>query len=112
MRSTNLAFDFDYLYGKQRDKMFDLLTDDYMFKCDNYVIAYTMREFFLKRFHMCEYSDITEDLYYPYSKIIFITCRPQDIFRIKYIARHLPSAIKANVRFFKYDEDTGEDVEI
>ena len=105
MRSTsNLAFDLEYLDNDTR--MFNLLTSDYMFKCDNYAVAYTLREVFLKRFHMCEYSEITEDCFFPYSKVIFITCRPRDIYRIKYIARHIPSSIKANVKI--YDEEEVE----
>ena len=104
MRSTNLAFDLEYL--DRDDQMFKALTSDYMFKCDNYAVAYNLREFFLKRFKMCEYSDICEDLFWPFSKIIFITCRPQDILRIKHIAHHIPSSIKANIKI--YDEEEVE----
>ena len=106
MRSTDLAFDFDYIVGRE-NKTFNALTSDYMFKCDNYSVAYTFKEYFLKRLKFCEYSDITEDCFFPYSKIIFITCRPQDMLRMKYVAHHIPSSIKANIHI--YDE---EDVEI
>lgn len=104
MRSTNLAFDHAYLYDTD-DKMFNMLTSDYMFKCDNYAVAYMFREFFLKKLKMCEYSDITEDCFWPYSKIIFITCRPQDMLRMKYVAKNLKSSINANVRIYDENEE-------
>lgn len=104
MRSTNLAFDHEYLIGKE-DRMFNALTSDYMFKCDNYAVAYLFKEFFLSRLKMCEYSDITEDCFFPYSKIIFITCRPQDMIRMKYVANRIPSSIKANIRIYNEEEE-------
>lgn len=110
MRSTNLAFDHDYLYDYD-DEMFRLLTDDYMFKCDNYAVAYNLLHI-LDQFKMCEHSEIRDDCFYIYSWIIFITCRPQDIERIRWVAKCLPSSFDPNIQIYKYDDNTGEDVEI
>lgn len=112
----NLIFDYDYLEHKKFNtpenemKLFNMLTSDYMFKCDNYAVAY-MFCYILDHLKMCEHSDITEDYYWPYSRVVFITCRPQDLQRMKWVARRIPSSIKANVRFYEYDED-GEEIEV
>lgn len=107
MRSINLAFDLDYMYPVQRqERTFELLTSDYIFKCDNYAVAYMFCQI-LDRLKMCEHSEITEDCFWPYSKIVFFTCRPEDVQRMKCVAKRIPSSIKANVRI--YDE---EEVEI
>ena len=117
MRFINdLVFDYDYLECKKFNtpdnemRLFKLLTTDYVFKCDNYAVAYNFIQF-LDRLTMCEHSDITEDYFWPYSRVVFITCRPQDIQRMKYVAKHIPSSIEANVRIYEYDED-GEEIEI
>lgn len=104
MRSTNLAFELDYLYGQQHDKLFNLLTDDYVFKCDNYAVAYNLIRL-LDNFHMCEHSNIVDDCWWPYSWVIFITCLPQDIERIYYISKNLPSTIDANIQIYNSDEE-------
>ena len=101
MRYTNLSFPPDYLYGKE-DELFRMLTNDYMFKCDNYAVAYKLLQL-LDKIEMCEHSDMTDDVFYPYSFIIFITCRPKDIERIKCVAKKIPSSIPANIKI--YDED-------
>lgn len=108
MRSSNLAFDFEYLWSvnQREDRTFNAITSDYTFKCDNYSVAYQFKQF-LDNLKFCEHSGIVDDYWYPYSYIIFVTCRPQDIMRMKYVARRIPSSIPSNVRI--YDE---EDVEI
>lgn len=103
MRSTNLAFQPDYLYDRD-DYLFNLLTDDYVFKCDNYAVAYQLMHF-LDRLNMCEHSNMVDDCFWPYSYLIFITCRPRDIKRIKFIANRIPSSIPANVKIFNSDEE-------
>lgn len=103
MRSSNLTFDMNYLYDMD-DQLFNLLTNDYEFKCDNYAVAYQLLEF-LDRLRMCEHSNIEEDCFWPYSRIIFITCRPQDIGRIKCVAKRLPSSIPANIRIYDENEE-------
>ena len=117
MRFTeNIIFDYDYLEYKKHNtpdeemKLFNLLTSDYIFKCDNYAVAYKLIQF-LDRLKMCEHSEITEDYYWPYSRVVFITCLPKDLQRMKWVARRIPSSIKANVRFYEYDED-GEEMEV
>lgn len=102
MRSTNLAFDFDYLLGREDDRLFHKLTNDYMFVCDNYAVGYQLMSM-LDKISMCEHSGMTDDCFWPYSWIIFITCRPEDIGRIKCIAKRIPSSINANIRI--YDEE-------
>lgn len=102
MRSTNLAFDFDYLLSREDDELFHKLTNDYMFVCDNYAVGYQLMPI-LDKIKMCEHSGMTDDCFWPYSWIIFITCRPEDISRIKCIAKRIPSSIKANIRI--YDEE-------
>ena len=109
MRSTNLAFDFDYLQDRENDRLFNLLTSDYMLVCDNYAVAYQLMPI-LDRVKLCEHSGLTDDCFYPYSWIIFITCRPEDIERIKCVAKRIPSSIKANVRV--YGEEDGYEVEV
>ena len=105
MRSTNLAFDFDYLMDRD-DHMFNVLTSDYEFRCNNYSVAYNLIQF-LNDLKMCEHSGILDDCFYPYDWVIFITCRPQDIERMMYVAKHLPSSIKANIRLL---DESGETV--
>lgn len=105
MRSTNLAFDFDYLRDRECDRLFHQLTDDYMLVCDNYAVAYQLLPI-LDRIRFCEHSGITDDCFYLYSWLIFITCMPKDIERIKYIAKRIPSSIDANIRIY------GEDLEV
>lgn len=105
MRSTNLAFDFDYLKDREYDRLFHQLTDDYMLVCDNYAVAYKLLPI-LDKIQFCEHSGITDDCFYIYSWLIFITCMPRDIERIKCIANRIPSSIKANVRIY------GEDLEV
>lgn len=104
MRSTNLAFELDYLYDKRRDKLFDLLTNDYVFKCDDYMVAYNLLRI-LDNFKMCEHSSIVDDCWWPSSWVIFITCMPMDIGRIKCVAECIPSTIKANVKIYNEDEE-------
>ena len=99
MRSTKLAFDFDYLLDRENDHLFHQLTDDYMLVCDNYAVAYQLLPI-LDQFRFCEHSGITDDCFYIYSWIIFITCMPRDIERIKFIANRIPSSINANIRIF------------
>ena len=99
MRSTNLAFDYDYLYGREFDDLFHQLTEDYLFVCDNYAVAYQLLPI-LDRIQFCEHSGVTDDCFYLYSWLIFITCTPKDIERIKYIANRIPSSINANVRIY------------
>lgn len=111
LQSFDLSFPSDYLYGKDEDRLFNMLTEDYMFKCDNYAVAYNLLNI-LKNFDMLEHSEIRDDCFYIYSWIIFITCLPKDIERIKHIAKRLPSSFCPNVKIYRYDEDTGEDVEI
>ena len=113
MRSTNLAFDLDYIWcnNKREDKMFNAITSDYMLKCDNYAVAYMFNQL-LDKLRMCEHSDIVDDFCWPYSSIIFFTCRPQDVKRMKYVAKHIPSSIEANIKVFYMDDDTGEEVEV
>ena len=105
MRSTNLAFDFDYLLDRENDRLFHQLTNDYMLVCDNYAVAYQLLPI-LDRIQFCEHSGITDDCFYLYSWLIFITCMPRDIERIKYIAKRIPSSIDANIRIY------GEDLEV
>lgn len=105
MRSTNLAFDFDYLQDREYDRLFHQLTDDYMLVCDNYAVAYKLLPI-LDRIQFCEHSGITDDCFYIYSWLIFITCLPRDIERIKYIAKRIPSSIDANIRIY------GDDLEV
>ena len=90
--------------------MYNRLTSDYMFKCDNYAVAYNFTQF-LDKLRMCERSDIEEDYCYPYSRIIFFTCLPRDAERMKYVANHIPSSIEANIRICMYNDD-GEEIEI
>ena len=97
MRSTNLAFETDYLYGRELDDNFNLLTEDYIFKCDNYSVGYNLIQI-IDHMEMCEHSNIVDDCFWPYSWIIFITCRPKDILRIKHIAERLPSSIPSNIK--------------
>ena len=106
MRSTNLVCDMDYIMYKnlQEDRMYNALTSDYMFKCDNYAVAYMLTRL-LYLFPLCEHSDITEDCFFPYSKVIFITCRPRDIERIKCVAKHIPSSIEANIKIYDENEE-------
>ena len=105
MRSTNLAFDFDYLQDMENDRLFHSLTSDYMFVCDNYAVAYQLMPI-LDKISMCEHSGLTDDCFYPYSWIMFITCRPEDIDRIKFIAKRIPSSIDANIHI--YNDEEGE----
>lgn len=102
MRSTNLAFDYDYLIGREEDELFHRLTNDYMLVCDNYSVVYQLLPI-LDKIQYCEHSGITDDCFYIYSWLVFITCRPEDIDRIKCIAKRIPSSINANIRV--YDED-------
>ena len=112
MRSTDkLAFELDYLYDKRRDKLFDLLTDDYLFKCDNYAVAYNLLQI-LDKFEMCEHSNVVDDCFWIYSWFVFITCRPEDVDRIKCIAKRIPSSIPANIKILHIDNETGEEVEV
>lgn len=100
MRSTNLAFDYDYLIDRENDRLFHKLTKDYQFVCDNYAVGYQLLSI-LDRIQMCEHSPLTDDCFWPYSWIIFITCMPKDIERIKYIAKRIPSSIPANIRIYE-----------
>ena len=99
MRSTNLAFEYDYLYNREFDELFHRITDDYMFVCDNYAVAYQLLSI-LDKIQFCEHSGITDDCFYIYSWLIFITCRPEDIQRIKCIANRIPSSFNANIRIY------------
>ena len=117
MRYINdLVFDYDYIECKKFNtpedemRLFNLLTSDYLFKCDNYAVAYNFIRF-LDKLKMCEHSDITEDYFWPYSRVVFFTCLPKDAERMKYVAKRIPSSIKANVRIYTYD-DQGDEMEI
>ena len=110
MRSTNLSFPIDYLYDYD-DKMFDLLTNDYEFRCENYAVAYNFLKL-LDKLEMCEHSEMVDDCFWPYAWIIFFTCRPTDALRMKYVAKHLPSSFNANAKVYEYDEETGENIEL
>lgn len=103
MQFTNLSFPPDYLYGKE-DELFNLLTNDYEFRCDNYAVAYQLIRL-LDKIHMCEHSSYPlDDCFWPFGCwIVFITCRPKDIDRIKCIAKCIPSSIPTNIKI--YDED-------
>ena len=103
MRSTNLAFDLDYMYDMD-DQLFNLLTDDYVFKCDNYAVAYNLLRI-LDRMNMCEHSNMVDDCFWPYSWVIFITCRPRDIERIRCVAKRLPSSVPANIRIYNSEDE-------
>ena len=103
MRSTNLVFDLDYLIDRREDRLFQMLTNDYEFRCDNYAVAYQLLPI-LDKFQLCEHSNMVDDCFWPYSWIIFITCRPKDIGRIKRIANRIPSSIKANIRILDENE--------
>ena len=111
MRSTNLAFDMDYLECRKFNmpdeevRLFNQLTSDYCFRCDNYAVAYQLLPI-LDKVKLCEHSSLTDDCFWPYSWIIFITCRPEDIGRIKCIANRIPSSIPANIHI--YDEEEKE----
>lgn len=113
MRSSNLTFDLDYLWSanQREDRMFNAITSDYMFKCDNYAVAYKFKQF-LNNLKNCEYGDIVDDCFFPFSSIIFFTCRPQDALRMKYVAKRIPSSFKADVKIYSIDDETGEDIEI
>ena len=100
MRSTNLAFDFDYLLDRENDRLFHEITSDYQFVCDNYSVAYQLLSI-LDKIPFCEHSGLTDDCFYPYSWIIFITCRPEDIGRIECVANRIPSSINANIRIYE-----------
>ena len=104
MRSTNLAFDLDYLIDRREDRLFQMLTNDYEFRCDNYSVAYQLLPI-LDKFRLCEHSNMVDDCFWPYSWIIFITCRPEDIGKIKYIANRIPSSINANIRILDENEE-------
>ena len=110
MRSTNLAFDLDYMQDMD-DQLFSLLTNDYELRCSNYAVAYNFVRF-LETLKMCEHSSIIDDCYYPFSSnqcpyewVVFFTCRPKDALRMKYVARHIPSSIRANVRILDENEE-------
>ena len=103
MRSTNLVFDLDYLMDRSEDRLFQMLTNDYEFRCDNYSVAYQLLPI-LDKFQLCEHSNMVDDCFWPYSWIIFITCRPEDIGKIKCIANRIPSSINANIRILDENE--------
>ena len=111
MRSTSFNTDYLATMDRETDKLFRTLTNDYMLKCDNYSVAYMLLPI-IDRLQLCERSDITDDYFFPYSSIIFFTCRPDDAERIECVAKRLPSSIRANVKLYQYDADTGEDVEV
>ena len=111
MRSINLAFDPDYLYEKQYNKLFKEMTCDYLFKCDNYAVAYQLLSI-LDKVKFCEHSEITDDYTFPYSWFIFITCLPEDIDRIRCVAKRIPSLINANIKIYGYNEENGYEVEV
>ena len=111
MQSTSFNDDYIMTMDREKDRLFRLLTNDYMIKCDNYSVAYKLLPV-LDRMDFCERSDITDDYSFPYSSIIFFTCLPDDAERIKYVAKRIPSSIKANIQLYQYDSDTGEDIEI
>lgn len=102
MRSTNLAFDYDYLYDREEDSLFHRMTDDYMLVCDNYAVAYQLLPI-LDRIPFCEHSGVTDDCFYLYSWLVFITCLPRDIERIRCIANRIPSSINPNIRIYNDD---------
>ena len=115
MRSTKLAFDLDYLMSKgmldREERMFNAITCDYEFRCTNYAVAYTFSKF-LEKLKWCESSAILDDCYSPfnvltnpYDWVIFFTCRPQDMLRMKYVAHRIPSSIKANIRILNEEEE-------
>ena len=101
--TKDLSFPPDYLYGYD-DSMFKLLTNDYEFKCDNYAVAYNFMKF-LDKLDMCEHSDMCDDYFFPYSWVIFFSCRPQDALRMKYVAKSLPSSIPANIKIINDKEE-------
>lgn len=111
MPSSSFSTDYLDTMDREQERLFRLLTNDYMLKCDNYAVAYKLLPI-LDRMPFCERSDITDDYFWPYSSIIFFTCRPDDAERIKCVAKRIPSYIKANVKVYQYDADTGEDIEI
>lgn len=104
MPSINSLYDMD-------DYLVKILTDDYVFKCDNYSVAYQLL-YFLDKFDMCEHSQVMDEYIWPYSWIIFITCKPRDVLRIKCVANRIKSSIPANIKILKTDEDTGEEIEV
>ena len=103
MRSTNLAFELDYLYDMD-DQLFNKLTNDYVLKVDNYSVGYMLLPI-LDKIRMCEHSQLVDDCWFPYSWSIFITCMPKDIDRIRCIANRIPSSIPANIRIYDGDEE-------
>ena len=111
MPSTSFNTDYILFTDNQQDKLFRMLTKDFMLKCDNYAVAYKLLPI-IDKVQLCERSDITDDYYFPYPSVIFFTCRPVDAERIKCIAKRIPSSIKANIKLFMYDDETGEDIEI
>lgn len=111
MPSTSFNTDYLLFTDNEQDRLFRLLTKDFMLKCDNYAVAYKLLPI-IDRLQLCERSDITDDYFFPYSSVIFFTCRPDDAERIKCVAKRIPSSISTNIKLFMYDDETGEDVEI
>ena len=117
MRSSKLAFDHDYMtyaqFNMEPDdlRLFNLLTNDYEFRCEHYVVAYNFLRM-LDKLDMCEHSGMLDDCFWPYSWIIFFSCKPNDALRMKHVAKHLPYSKNANIRIYEYDEDIGENIEI
>lgn len=103
MQSSDLSFPPDYLYDYD-DQMFRLLTNDYEFRCENYAVAYNFIRF-LDKLDMCEHSGMIDDCFWPYSWIVFFSCRPEDALRMKYVAKKLPSSFNADVRIYNDQEE-------
>ena len=103
MLSSDLSFPPDYLYGYD-DAMFKMMTEDYEFKCNNYAVAYNFIKI-LDKLEMCEHSDMVDDCFWPYSWVVFFSCRPKDALRMKYVAKKLPSSFNADVRIYNDQEE-------
>ena len=103
MQSVDLSFPNAYLYGKE-DQLFDLLTKNYIFRCDNYAVAYQLMSV-LDHIKFCEYSMPVDDCWWPYSWLIFFTCMPKDVERICCVAKRIPSSISANIKILNEEEE-------
>lgn len=74
------------------DELLDSICKDYTFVAADYPTAWTFREF-LKKITPCDFSEIEEDIYprHPdltFVRVIFFTCRPKDMERLAFIAKH------------------------
>lgn len=76
----------------------DVLARDYEFVTDEYPAAYQFR-LYLRNLHMCDYSEILDDIYYTTDytgepmircrRVIFFSCLPKDVERMTYILERL-----------------------